>query len=287
MDTLKLDTDTARTKRKTEQSEHKEGYERALAELHGTVLQEEGPVIREKLTADRRYGVPPPTMVAPAPRLHVALFWFCSPRAWFTEQLGKGAFPENLKGYYDSLKAPAGDAEPKEEAPKKGKGKKGAKKKEKKAKKGKKGKKGKGGDDEPKPVLPPPLTGPTELSKAMAEAVGTYEDTWLERDETENFAQKHDEDLARGVVRPSVEEEVRVQVDRLLEDQLANFKKQLGGKGKGKKGKKGKKKGKKGKKGKGKKGKALPGAKFCAGMDVDHMVRLCWWLLVCCVVLCC
>lgn len=40
------------------------------------------------------------------------------------------------------------------------------------------------------------------------------------RDESANFAQKHDEDLAKDVVRPNVQEEIRKQVDLMLEDQV-------------------------------------------------------------------
>ena len=86
-----------------------------------------------------------------------------------------------------------------------------------------------------KPIVPPPIVGPSEFSKAVMESLKGYESTWLDRVESENFSQKHDEELARGVVRPTVEEEVRKQVDAMLEDQLANFKKQLAGAGKGKK----------------------------------------------------
>ena len=94
---------------------------------------------------------------------------------------------------------------------------------------------GKGEAEEMKPIVPPPIVGPSEFSKAVMESLKGYESTWLDRDESENFSQKHDEELARGVVRPTVEEEVRKQVDAMLEDQLANFKKQLAGAGKGKK----------------------------------------------------
>ncbi len=132
---------------------------------------------------------------------------------------------------------------------------------------------GKGEVEEAKPILPPPIVGPTEFSKAVMESLKGYETTWLDRDESENFAQKHDDELARTVIRPTVEEEIRKQVDAMLEDQLTNFKKQLAGAGKGKKAK-GKKKGKGKKGGKGKKAKPLPGAKMCANMDVDHMLSV-------------
>ncbi len=34
----------------------------------------------------------------------------------------------------------------------------------------------------------------------------------MDRDESDNFAQKHDDELARAEVRPTVEEEIRKQV---------------------------------------------------------------------------
>jgi hypothetical protein len=66
--------------------------------------------------------------------------------------------------------------------------------------------------EEAKPIVPPPIVGPTEFSKAVMASLKGYEATWLDRDESDNFAQKHDEELARGVVRPTVEEEIRKQV---------------------------------------------------------------------------
>ena len=129
------------------------------------------------------------------------------------------------------------------------------------AKGDKKGKKDKSAEVvEDLPELPPPLTGPSELCTKMAGGVGQYEKVWLDRDESDNFYQKYDVDLAKDVVRSPVECEVRKQVDEMLVLQLANIKAQLeaaaSGKKKGKKSKKGKK-GKKGKKKdkKGKKGK--------------------------------
>lgn len=58
-------------------------------------------------------------------------------RAWFTEEIGKGVFPESMQAYYDFLKGP--DPAEQAEAKDDGKGKKGKKdKKDKKEKKGKK-----------------------------------------------------------------------------------------------------------------------------------------------------
>merc|ERR1711865_651626 len=121
------------------------------------------------------------------------------------------------------------------------------------------------------------------ISSNMAGNVENYDNLWPDRDESDNFAQKHDVGLAKDKVRPSVEEQVREQVDQMLILQLQKIKLQLeaaaakdkGKKGKGgKKGKKGKggKKGKKGKDGK----KALPGDKIAElkNMDIDHMLSI-------------
>lgn len=121
----------ARLKRKTEQAENKEMYEKALIDMRDVVMEEEGPEMREKMTQ--------------------------AIRDWFTEQLGQGLYPEDLEGYYAMLHAPskeeaealaAAEAAAAEEGGKgkKGKGEKKAEKKEGKGdKKGKKGKVGRGG----------------------------------------------------------------------------------------------------------------------------------------------
>merc|ERR1711865_1124523 len=128
------------------------------------------------------------------------------------------------------------------------------------------------------------------ISSNMAGNVENYDNLWPDRDESDNFAQKHDVGLAKDKVRPSVEEQVRKQVDEMLVLQLQKIKLQLeaaakdkGGKKKkkGKGGKKKKKGGKKGKKGKKKKKggdgkKALPGDKIAElkNMDIDHMLSI-------------
>merc|ERR1719162_2528536 len=116
----------------------------------------------------------------------------------------------------------------------------------------------------------------------MAGNVENYDNLWLDRDESDNFAQKHDVGLAKDKVRPSVEEQVRKQVDEMLVLQLQKIKLQLEAAAAKDKGGKKKKKGKGGKKnkkgGKGKKGKdgkkALPGDKIAElkNMDIDHML---------------
>mmetsp|Transcript_19541 Transcript_19541/g.61214 ORF Transcript_19541/g.61214 Transcript_19541/m.61214 type:complete len:176 (-) Transcript_19541:33-560(-) len=113
----------------------------------------------------------------------------------------------------------------------------------------------------------------------MAAEIAAFEGDWEERDESENFAQKHDVELAKRAIRDEVRLEIRDQVDEMLRMNLKKIKMQLtrqapkaGKKEKGKKDKKGKK-GKKDKKG-GKKGKALPGEKIgeLKNMTVEEML---------------
>lgn len=90
-------------------------------------------------------------------------------------------------------------------------------------------------------------------------AVHDFVAKWQDRDESGNFFQKHDVELVKDDLRPTVFEEIRQQVDEEMTVLLQNLKDmvdaeraaKLGKKGKKKKKKKGKKKGKKG----GKKGK--------------------------------
>lgn len=115
--------------------------------------------------------------------------------------------------------------------------------------------------------------GAAEESKALVEkvtsvfippieaAVQDFVAKWQDRDETNNFFQRHDADLVKEELRPIVFEEIRQQVDEEMAVLLSNLKDmveaeraaKLGKKGKKKKKAKKKKKGKKEKKGKKKK----------------------------------
>lgn len=243
-------------KSKSDQKEYRIGYETGLVEAREMLMEEQGPEMRDEMMEERR--------------------------VWFTQELAKGNFPDDVAGYYASLNKPEEGAEAVEEAPaKKAKGK--GKKDDKKGGKKGKGKKKKAKDDVGIAEVPPPLMGPTapksqlEAVAAMATEKGTYDGKWYERDERENLKQQHDMQLCREEVFDEVEGKIREEVDKLLMIQLANLKKQIGGK-KGKGGKKKKGKGKKGKKKKGKgkkgkgKGKKFSGEKLCSGMDVDQML---------------
>merc|ERR1711865_1093636 len=102
--------------------------------------------------------------------------------------------------------------------------------KEKKAKAGKKGKKGKKKkDDVPEGPAeqPPMLTGPSEVTTTLLGHVANYDNLWLDRDESNNFAQEYDVDLAKDCVRPNIEDEIMKKVDEMLIMQLAKIKLQL------------------------------------------------------------
>jgi hypothetical protein len=254
---LENELNLAYIKRKQEQLENKESYEKALDDLKEIIMDEEGPEKREELREERTL--------------------------WVTDQIAQEKFPEDLEDFYKTKQyvkeenddeaggAPGKDA--KKDAKggdEKGKG----KKDDKKGGEGG-GKKGKGGNDEPEAM--PKLQGKTELTESMLKSVKEFEDTWDGRDESDNFQQKHDIDLGKTVVRPGVYEDIRQQVDEMLIMNLKKIKMQVAPSGKGKKGGKKKGKGKKGKKGgKGKKKKPLPGEKIAElkGLDTDAMLSM-------------
>ncbi|KAG5185735.1 hypothetical protein JKP88DRAFT_257381 [Tribonema minus] len=258
---LEQQLDMAYRKRKQEQADNREGYQRALDDLREVVAEEEGPEMREALRNERT--------------------------RWVMDQIAQDNFPEDLGAFYLMKNPPP--AEPKEVEPPAGQKKKGDKKGDKKAaKKGEKGKKGKVKEEAPPPEGPPPLQGKSDLTEAIYGHIQGFEDVWATRDESENFAQRHDVELTKGTVRPGVLEEMRLQasdsclrgartVDEMLLMNLKKIKQQVGKAEKGKKGKK-PKKAKKGKKGKDKKkkGKGLPGDKLAElkGMDADQMLSV-------------
>eukprot|EP01138_Halocafeteria_seosinensis_P012954 gb/GECG01013232.1/.p1 GENE.gb/GECG01013232.1/~~gb/GECG01013232.1/.p1 ORF type:complete len:875 (+),score=137.06 gb/GECG01013232.1/:1-2625(+) len=252
LDNLRAHLEESHKLRKEDQQEYEEEYEKALKKLHEKLLSQEGPQLRDKMMSDRLQ--------------------------WYIDQVQQDVRVENLQPYYAHLQAPTeeekkAEEEAQEEAKKEG-GKKDKKGKNDKGKEKGKGKGKKGDDEEEEQELPPPLTGPSEFTRHAESLIRGYEATWLDRDESDNYQQKYDEDLAKHLVRPSVEETVRKEVDNSLEQMMKNLNKQFASKKGGKKGKKGKGKKGKGKKGKGKKGKKLPGEKECAGMDADQMLSM-------------
>lgn len=243
---LLLNQAVAQTKRKQEQAENKEAYLNALIDMKAVIMDEEGPEKREELRDERTL--------------------------WVTDQIAQEKFPDSLEDYYNMQKNTDSAAEIGGVDKKADKKDKKADKKDKKA--DKKGKKGKKSAEEPPEM--PALQGKTEVTEAMFTMMQKFEETWEERDESENFKQKYDSELAKELVRPNVYEEIRKQVDEMLLMNLQKIRMQIAPTkgGKGKKGKKGK--GKKGKKDKGKKKKPLPGEKISElkGLDTDQMLSM-------------
>jgi SpoVK/Ycf46/Vps4 family AAA+-type ATPase len=172
--------------------------------------------------------------------------------------------PDEIKPFYERLNVETPLSPEEEEAKAAAEedgGKKGKKKKEekKKGKKGK-GKKGKGGgDDEGAQVI---KIGTSEIVQKFDEQYDDYNENWVNRDETENYKQQHDTELAKTEVMPLLEEEYKASVDAMINVELENMKLLYGSSKKKKKGKKKKKKGKKKKK----KGIKLPGFKMIKDM---------------------
>ncbi|KAJ8301907.1 hypothetical protein KUTeg_020894 [Tegillarca granosa] len=232
------------SQRRLTQRNNEEQYQQALITIKDKIQETEGPDIKETMMDQIRQ-------------------WFIECR----DATGKFPdYPDEDDGGSASIfkqKTPEeleAEMKEKEEGGGKKKDKKDKKKKkdkkDKKDKKGKKGKKGKGGDDEEEEEGW--KMAPSNFVEAVNEGTESYKGVWQNRDEKENFSQKHDAELIKEEKRKEVEEEIRLQVDELMRTELKNLKAAVDrdkGKKKGKKsGKKKKKKGKKsGKKGKKKK----------------------------------
>jgi hypothetical protein len=139
-------------------------------------------------------------------------------RDWIQEQkaISGGKPPKELAKFYErnNLETPLS---PEEEAAKAAEdeaaaGKKGKKdaKKDKGKKKGKKG--GDGGDEKTEAAK----LGPTECIQKFDEFYKDYNDTWADRDETENYEQSYDREMARKEVLPLVEKEKEKIVDLMI-----------------------------------------------------------------------
>ncbi|NXR57407.1 DRC11 protein, partial [Rhadina sibilatrix] len=88
--------------------------------------------------------------------------------------------------------------------------------------------------------------GPSNFLSMLEEGSSQYQVFWENRDNRSDFLQDHDPELIKGGERKGVEEEIRVQVDEVMQEKLLNIKKALDGEtglqGKAKGSEKGKKK---------------------------------------------
>jgi hypothetical protein len=143
-------------------------------------------------------------------------------RDWIQDYRGlhNGKPPADLKDFYNrnNVEPPLTLAEEEEKRLKEeedAKAKKGKKPKEKKKKK-------KGGDDEEKVQIV--KIGPTEVVQKFDVFYENYNDVWANRDETENYTQSYDNEMAKEEVMPIVEEEFKKQVDDMIMVELENIK---------------------------------------------------------------
>merc|ERR1712224_1013084 len=84
-------------------------------------------------------------------------------------------------------------------------------------------KKGKGGADEGEEAEEH-QAGTSALVQQFVEHINEYTEMWEERDESNNFEQKHDVELARKKVFPIVEAKLREVVDDIMKEELQNLK---------------------------------------------------------------
>lgn len=187
-------------------------YEKALKEQLEIVHKKKGSDIKADLLEERRQWI----------------LDFRQDPAKFSK------FPAEFDEFYNRFDKEADD----EEAGEKGKDAKKDTKGDKKAAKGKD--KGKGGEADEGNVQE---IGPTAVVQQFVEQINQYTETWENRDESNNFDQRHDVELARKSVFPIVEAELRAVVDEAMKEELTNLKAMFEKVKKGKKGKGGKKKG--------------------------------------------
>jgi len=126
-------------------------------------------------------------------------------------------FPNDFDEFYKQYDK---DEEDDADKGKDGKGKgKEAKAKDDKGKKGKGGKKDAAAEEEDHHDV-----GPSAVVQQFAEHINQYMEKWENRDESNNFDQKFDVELARKNVYPIVEAELRALVDDQMREELANLK---------------------------------------------------------------
>ncbi|KAJ3116840.1 Dynein regulatory complex protein 11 [Phlyctochytrium bullatum] len=259
--------DANRQRRKVIQAQHEEEYQAALVNTKEKILKVEGPDMKEGMQDNFRQWY------IEYRKIHGKFPDFPPDRVW---QQPKFQFsltddPNQGLGEEDENQS-AKDAESRAASAKKAD--KGGKK-DKDAGKGKKGGKpgtpkkgGKGAEDGEEDGFGVKLDDSKHMPIISTECTN-YGTKWLNKDESENFAQKHDQEIIKMEKRKEVEAEIKKEVFEVLKEELKNLKLAVdreknsksrkgkkGKKGKSAKGKKGTKGGKKGKKDKkGKKGK--------------------------------
>ncbi|KAJ2995938.1 Dynein regulatory complex protein 11 [Globomyces sp. JEL0801] len=252
-----------RNRRKLLQQQFEEDYLQALITTKEKILRMEGPDMKEAIQDEFRQWY------MEFKRINGKFPEFPTEEAWNMPDFKFSV--ENSLAEAAAAKAELEKAEAAKANQKKGDKKEAKAEKKPEKKDGKKGdKKGKEPEEEEDPTLKFKQYGESENLKQLDSHENTYNNNWKSKDESDNFAQKHDQEIIKANKRKEVEAEIKKDVFEILQDELKNLKLAVerdGAKGKkGKKGKGGKKGnrsktliiktgGKKGKKDKGKKGK--------------------------------
>ncbi|KAI8853325.1 hypothetical protein BC829DRAFT_6699 [Chytridium lagenaria] len=204
-----------RTRRKVIQTQHEEEYQAALVNTKEKIAKVEGPDMKEGMQDNFRQWY------MEYRKLHGKFPEFPPDRVW---QQPKFAFSltddgnDGGDGEGESTK----DAESRSASAKKGeKGKKDAKD----AKKGKPGtpKKGKGKDEDEDEGFGIKLDDSKHLPVINTEC-NNFGTKWLSKDESDNFAQKHDQEIIKLEKRREVEAEIKKEVFEVLKEELKNLK---------------------------------------------------------------
>ncbi|XP_062854919.1 dynein regulatory complex protein 11 [Trichomycterus rosablanca] len=197
--------------RRVRQEEHKEEYQNAQISITKSLREMEGPDMKETMKDQiRQWFI----------ECHDATGSFPD---YPDEEDGGSALIFAEKTPEQMMKELAAQEE--EEANKKPKG------KEEPSKKGKE--KGKEGEEEEEPGL---KLLPSAFLSELQNDHKTFTDVWQNRDESKNFNQRHETELIKEEKRKEIEAEIRLQVDELMRQELANWKLAMdgdkGGKGK-------------------------------------------------------
>jgi hypothetical protein len=136
-------------------------------------------------------------------------------RDWITnhKENNNNKIPDDIKPFHARFAVESALSPEEEEAKKAAedegggkKGKKEAKKEKGKKGKGKKGKGGGGGEDGDVAII---KIGTSEVVQKFDEHYDAYNDVWVQRDETDNYKQQHDVELAKHEIMPILEEEYK------------------------------------------------------------------------------
>ncbi|GAA6066369.1 dynein regulatory complex protein 11 isoform X1, partial [Tachysurus ichikawai] len=203
--------------RRTRQEEHEEDYQKALISISETLRETEGPDMKEMLKDQiRQWFIECHDATGSFPE-------YPDEEAGGSAVIFANKTPEQLMEELAAKEQEEEDNKAKEKEEQKGKGKK---------------EKVDAEEEEKEPGL---TFLPSAFLPELQNAHKTFTEVWQNRDESKNYNQRHEAELIKEEKRKEVEAEIRLQVDELMRQELANWRLAMEG-GKGKKSKGGKKK---------------------------------------------